>query len=108
MATSKLSNPGSISTKSITSKSGVAKAAHKNGHSASVNLERESVFNAFRQFGYLEGDLDPLGFLPPRSTPELQLEGEYAREAADASGPLTKRLRALYKTLEAEEAQGRR
>jgi len=81
MATSKLSNPGSISTKSITSKSGVAKAAPKNGHSASVNLERESVFNAFRQFGYLEGDLDPLGFLPPRSTPELQLEGEYAREA---------------------------
>src|SRR6202453_3428470 len=81
MATSKLSNPGSISTKSITSKSGVAKAAPKNGHSASVNLERESVFNAFRQFGYLEGDLDPLGFLPPRSTPELQLEAEYAREA---------------------------
>src|ERR1700678_3705315 len=81
MATSKLSNPGSISTKSITSKSGVAKAAPKNGHSASVNLERESVFNAFRQFGYLEGDLDPLGFLPPRSTPELQLEGEYASEA---------------------------
>ncbi|MGC1976200.1 MAG: hypothetical protein WA671_05755, partial [Candidatus Sulfotelmatobacter sp.] len=46
----------------------------------SVNPERERVFNAFRQWGYLEGDLDPLGFLRPRPTPELQIEGEYARE----------------------------
>jgi len=45
------------------------------------NPERESVFNAFRQWGYLDGDLDPLGFLRPRATPELQIEGEYAREA---------------------------
>ena len=46
-----------------------------------TNPEREQVFNAFRQWGYLEGDLDPLGFLRPRPTPELQIEGEYAREA---------------------------
>src|SRR5258706_1604169 len=45
------------------------------------NPERENVFNAFRQWGYLDGDLDPLGFLRPRATPELQIEGEYAREA---------------------------
>jgi 2-oxoglutarate dehydrogenase E1 component len=45
------------------------------------NPERESVFNVFRQWGYLEGDLDPLGFLRPRPTPELPTEGEYAREA---------------------------
>src|ERR1017187_9296819 len=45
------------------------------------NLERERVFNAYRQWGYLEGDLDPLGFLRPRDTPELEHEGEYAREA---------------------------
>jgi 2-oxoglutarate dehydrogenase E1 component len=45
------------------------------------NPERESVFAAFRQFGYLEGDLDPLGFLRPRETPELQIDSEYAREA---------------------------
>src|ERR1700692_2748678 len=45
------------------------------------NPERERIFNAFRQWGYLEGDLDPLGFLRPRPTPELQIEGEYAREA---------------------------
>jgi 2-oxoglutarate dehydrogenase E1 component len=45
------------------------------------NPERERVFNAYRQWGYLEGDLDPLGFLPPRPTPELQIESEYTREA---------------------------
>src|ERR1700752_1477727 len=45
------------------------------------NPERERVFNAYRQWGYLEGDLDPLGFLHPRETPELPVEGEYAREA---------------------------
>ncbi|HZC24313.1 MAG TPA: thiamine pyrophosphate-dependent enzyme, partial [Candidatus Binatia bacterium] len=45
------------------------------------NSERERVFSAYRQFGYLEGDLDPLGFLRPRPTPELEKEGEYAREA---------------------------
>ena len=45
------------------------------------NPERERVFSAYRQWGYLEGDLDPLGFLRPRDTPELEHEGEYAREA---------------------------
>src|SRR5712691_11814857 len=45
------------------------------------NPERESVFNAFRQWGYLEGDLDPIGFMRPRATPELQIDSEYAREA---------------------------
>ncbi len=49
--------------------------------SNSSNPERERVFNAYRQWGYLEGDLDPLGFLRPRETPELESEGEYAREA---------------------------
>src|SRR5271170_7550024 len=46
-----------------------------------TNPERERVFDAYRQWGYLEGDLDPLGFLRPRETPELEREGEYAREA---------------------------
>jgi 2-oxoglutarate dehydrogenase E1 component len=46
-----------------------------------TNPERERVFNIYRQWGYLEGDLDPLGFLHPRPTPELETEGEYAREA---------------------------
>ncbi len=52
-----------------------------NGSVRSSNPERERVFSAYRQFGYLEGDLDPLGFLRPRATPELERGGEYAREA---------------------------
>ncbi len=45
------------------------------------NPERERVFSAYRQWGYLEGDLDPLGFLRPREAPELEHDGAYAREA---------------------------
>ncbi len=44
-------------------------------------------------------------------TPVVKVDGrsigEYPRDAADASGPTTKRLRALYKALEDEEARGR-
>lgn len=52
--------------------------APRNGAS---NGDRERVFDAFRQWGYLEADLDPLGFLQPVPHPDLQLEGEYAQEA---------------------------
>ena len=45
------------------------------------NAERERVFDAFRHWGYLEADLDPLGFLQPVPHPELQLDSEYAAEA---------------------------
>ena len=45
------------------------------------NGERERVFDAFRHWGYLEADLDPLGFLHPVPHPELQIEGELAQEA---------------------------
>ena len=45
------------------------------------HAERAQVFTAFRQWGYLEGDLDPLGFLRPRPTPELQIDNEFAHEA---------------------------
>ena len=45
------------------------------------NGERERIFSAFRQWGYLEADLDPLGFLQLIPHPDLQLEGEYAQEA---------------------------
>jgi 2-oxoglutarate dehydrogenase E1 component len=54
-----------------------------NGSGAMADAEREQVFAAYRQFGYLEGDLDPLGFLRPRTTPELEHDGEYAREARE-------------------------
>src|SRR6185369_11821758 len=48
------------------------------------NGERERVFNAFRQWGYLEADLDPLGFLQPVPHPDLQIDNEYAQEARRA------------------------
>ncbi|MFZ3211103.1 MAG: 2-oxoglutarate dehydrogenase E1 component [Terriglobales bacterium] len=38
-------------------------------------LEREQVFDLFRRWGYLEADLDPLGFLVPEPCPELDLNG---------------------------------
>src|SRR5438093_1072742 len=43
--------------------------------------ERERVFDAFRHWGYLAADLDPLGFLAPVPHPELQIESEFAQEA---------------------------
>src|SRR5438105_8023687 len=49
--------------------------------SSSSNAERERIFDAFRRWGYLEADLDPLGFLKPQPHPELQMGGELARQA---------------------------
>ncbi len=43
--------------------------------------ERERIFDAFRRWGYLEADLDPLGFLRPHPHPELKLSGETAELA---------------------------
>jgi 2-oxoglutarate dehydrogenase E1 component len=43
--------------------------------------ERERVFGLFRQFGYLEAELNPLGLLPPQPHPDLQIDSEVAREA---------------------------
>src|SRR5712691_8828705 len=50
------------------------------------NGERERVFDAFRHWGYLEADLDPLGFLQPMQHPELRIEGEFAEEARRVYG----------------------
>jgi len=49
--------------------------------SARENYERERVFTLFRQFGYLEAELNPLGLLPPQPHPDLQIDNEWAREA---------------------------
>src|SRR5271154_176394 len=65
--------------KSKTATSGSAIVEPSSNHG--LNPERERVFSAFRQWGYLEGDLDPLGFLRPRLAPELQIESEYTAEA---------------------------
>src|SRR5215469_2439851 len=59
----------------------------RTNHSATTALmeapngERERVFDTFRQWGYLEADLDPLGFLQPVPHPDLQLDSEFAQEA---------------------------
>ncbi|HSY66649.1 MAG TPA: 2-oxoglutarate dehydrogenase E1 component [Terriglobales bacterium] len=45
------------------------------------NGERERVFDAFRRWGYLEADLDPLGFLRPVPHTDLPVDGELAQEA---------------------------
>jgi 2-oxoglutarate dehydrogenase E1 component len=45
------------------------------------NTERERVFDAFRHWGYLEADLDPLGFLRPQAQPDLQIDSEFAHDA---------------------------
>ncbi|MGB8013293.1 MAG: 2-oxoglutarate dehydrogenase E1 component [Terriglobales bacterium] len=45
------------------------------------DYERERVFGLFRQFGYLEAELNPLGLLPPQPHPDLKLDNEWAREA---------------------------
>ena len=46
------------------------------------NPERERVFDAFRRWGCLQANLDPLGQqLQPVPIPELDITGPYAEEA---------------------------
>jgi 2-oxoglutarate dehydrogenase E1 component len=48
----------------------LSKKAAANGGGAG-SPERERVFDAFRRWGYLEASLDPLGFLEPLKSPDL-------------------------------------
>jgi 2-oxoglutarate dehydrogenase E1 component len=48
---------------------------------ASSNAERERVLDAFRKWGYLSADLDPLGQFRPLIHPELNLSGPNADTA---------------------------
>src|SRR5690606_27887394 len=41
----------------------------------------QTIFDAFRRWGYLEAELDPLGRLAPVEHPELAIEGAEAAEA---------------------------
>jgi len=43
--------------------------------------EDQHIFNAFRRWGYLQADLDPLGVLRPQPHPELDIDAPAAREA---------------------------
>ena len=58
-----------------------SKAAGGAGVLDSPGEERDRIFDVFRRWGYLEADLDPLGFLKPLSHPELRIGGEIARQA---------------------------
>ena len=46
--------------------------------------DRERIFDAFRHWGYLEADLDPLGFLQPELHTELRIDSDIAEEARRA------------------------
>jgi 2-oxoglutarate dehydrogenase E1 component len=67
-----MANMATRSTKSSTS--GTALLDAPNG-------DRERIIDAFRRWGYLEADLDPLGFLKPQERPELRLSGDAAQQA---------------------------
>ena len=45
------------------------------------SISDEAVFDAFRRWGYLAADLDPLHYLQPLAPPELALEGQAAERA---------------------------
>ncbi|HZU45044.1 MAG TPA: thiamine pyrophosphate-dependent enzyme, partial [Terriglobales bacterium] len=56
----------------------------KNTAPASAVLEpngEDRVLDAFRRWGYLQADLDPLGFLKPEPNAELDISGEAAQQA---------------------------
>src|ERR1043166_286213 len=48
---------------------------------ASASADRERIFESFRRWGYLEASLDPLGFLEPLKSPELDFSGPNADAA---------------------------
>ena len=73
MATTTTRNPARPVQEAASPKSAAPAAVEK--------YERERVFGLFRQFGYLEAELDPLGLLPPQPHPDLEIDSEVAREA---------------------------
>ncbi len=50
-------------------------------HVNSPTTAEQQTFNSFRHWGYLQANLDPLGFFPPLKIPELDLDSETADEA---------------------------
>src|SRR5262249_28372255 len=59
---------------------GAAKPAKVAKKSAN-GTERERIFEAFRRWGYLQASLDPLGFLKPLASSDLDFSGDIADEA---------------------------
>jgi len=62
-----------------------SKAAKRAANGGSPSPGRERILDAFRRWGYLEANLDPLGFLEPLKSPDL-----------DFSGPDADAARAIY------------
>ncbi|HVO57923.1 MAG TPA: 2-oxoglutarate dehydrogenase E1 component [Dongiaceae bacterium] len=63
------------------------KGSHGAGAGARVGqdtAEREHVFEAFRRWGYLEANLDPLGFFAPLKSSDLEFSGADADAARAA------------------------
>ncbi len=58
-----------------------AKAAKGPRKTSVSSEERERIFDAFRRWGYLEADLDPLKLFKPLKYPDLELTGAVADEA---------------------------
>jgi 2-oxoglutarate dehydrogenase E1 component len=51
-------------------------------NASSPTLQRKLTFDAFRRWGHLQAQLDPLGqYLLPVSIPELEISGEFVEEA---------------------------
>jgi 2-oxoglutarate dehydrogenase E1 component len=46
-----------------------------------ATLDREQIFDTFRRWGYVEANLDPLGFLNITGSPDLRVDGPDAEEA---------------------------
>src|SRR5574337_269307 len=59
----------------------VVSAPEEAEYTPAQDTERERVFEAFRRWGYLQADLDPLGLFRPHAHPELGLSGPVAQEA---------------------------
>src|ERR1700756_666535 len=58
-----------------------AKSAKGPKKNSGNNEDRERIFDAFRRWGYLESDLDPLGLFKPLAYPDLERSGPIADQA---------------------------
>ena len=58
-----------------------SKAAKRAANGARPSADRERIFEAFRRWGYLEANLDPLGFFEPLESEDLDFSGPDADAA---------------------------
>src|SRR6266446_2413889 len=58
-----------------------SKTAKRATNGGAASADRERIFEAFRRWGYLEASLDPLGFLEPLRSTDLEFSGPDADAA---------------------------